>query len=310
MKSEATLAVDKQLHEIKPHGTALFSFATYRMINPSDTLFVTSHWHREVEILCFQKGCAQVLLSGREYPVKAGDILFVNQGELHQISSTDPGLLYHACDFPLDFLCFAGYDYAQSNYLDPLSDKELFFPTLLSHDSPAAVPVYEELLDIIETFDRKLPGYELRVKASLLKVISCLIQNRLLLTTEEMGKKANAGKDRQLKEIVSYIQEHYDEKLYLEDIADAFHMSGKYFSRYFKQNFGRNFVEYLNNFRIEKACTRLASTDMTILEISLLVGFDNLSYFIRKFKEITGFTPSSYRDFVTSNTLRGTVTCE
>ena len=136
MKSEGTLAVDKQLHEIKPHGTALFSFATYRMINPSDTLFVTSHWHREVEILCFQKGCAQVLLSGREYPVKAGDILFVNQGELHQISSTDPGLLYHACDFPLDFLCFAGYDYAQSNYLDPLSDKELFFPTLLSHDSP------------------------------------------------------------------------------------------------------------------------------------------------------------------------------
>lgn len=298
MKQTGGLTVDKQLHEIRPHGTVLFSFATYRMINPSKTLFVPSHWHREVEVLCFQKGQAQVLINGREYPVQAGDVVFVNQGELHQISSEDPDLLYHACDFPLDFLCFSGYDYAQSNYLSPLADKELFFSAYLPSDSPAAPAIYSELLDVIETFDQKPPGYELSVKASLLKIVSWMVRFRLLLTSDEMGKKINAAKERQLKDIAAYIQAHYEEKLYLEDIANSFHMSGKYFSRYFKQNFGSNFVEYLNNFRIEKACTKLASTDMPILEISFAAGFENFSYFIRKFKEITGFTPSAYREYV------------
>lgn len=299
MKSE-NLIINEQLYELRAHGTPLFSFATYRMVNALETLFVTSHWHRELEILCLQKGRASVLLNGHEYQTEAGDILFINPGELHQISSSDSDLLYHACDFPLSFLNFADADYAQTHFLDPLADKEMFFPSFISHTSANAAPIYHELLHIIQVHESKLPGYQLHVKGSLLKIISYLIQHQMLLTPEALNKKVNASKVRQLKEIVSYIQAHYTDKLRLEEISDAFHMSGKYFSRYFKQNFGVNFVDYLNNFRIEKACTLLTSTDISIMEISFATGFHNFSYFIRKFKAITGLTPSEYRAAVTA----------
>lgn len=298
---EKDVIIDRQLYERRMHGTPLFSFATYRMVNASETLFVTSHWHREIEILCFQQGCAQVLLNGREYQAQAGDVIFINQGELHQITSSDPTLLYHACDFPIGFLSFADPDYGQSHYIDPLADKELFFCSFISHTQTQLRPVYDELLTAIHAHEAESPGYQLRIKGCLLKVISCLIESDLLLSAETRGEKVNAAKIKQLKEIVTYIQGHYAQKLYLKDIAAVFHMSDKYFSNYFKQNFGVPFIEYLINFRIEKACSLLTTTDIAIMEISFATGFLNFSYFIRKFREVTGYSPSEYRSLISES---------
>lgn len=296
MKNTENTFIKSNLHENKMHGSPSFTFATYHMINANKILYVTSHWHRELEILCFQKGLAEVVVNGIEYCVTTGDIIFVNSGELHQIYSEDPELIYHACVFPLEFLNFAGHDYAQSQYLDPLSNQELLFPAFLAHSWEHVPPVFAEMSDIIDTYARQMPGYQLRIKSSLLKIISDLLQYHLLLTPDAAKSQNKTVKMRQLKNIINYIQNHYSERLTLEGLSDIFHMSEKYFSRYFKQNLGINFIEYLNRYRVEQACNMLSSADMPIMEISFSVGFHNFSYFIRKFKNITGYTPTEYRE--------------
>lgn len=291
--------IDNHLHENVSHGSSLFSFACYPGYRDSESLLVTYHWHKEVEILCFEKGTATVLLSGKEYNAKAGDIIFVNQGELHQISSDAPELFYYAFDFLLDSLCFQGLDYAQNQYLTPLAEKELFFPHIVSSTAPDSETIFNELMDVVKVYKAQAVGYQMRIKSSLLKIISILIENQQLSTASEAGIRIYSERERQLKEILTYIQNHYAQKMYLEDIADAFHMSSKYFSRYFKKHFGYSFVEYVNHVRIEKACLLLATTAKSIMEISMDTGFENLSYFIRKFKELTGYTPSDYRTLYT-----------
>lgn len=295
IKTTASLPTDPALHERRSHGSPLFSFETYRNINLTGTLFIGSHWHHEIEILCFQKGEARVHVSGNTLAVQSGDVVFVNSEELHQITSQDPDILYHACLFPLEFLYFARPDYTQSHYLFPLAEKELLLPLYMEHGDDFTDAIYEELLDIIATYDQKEAAYQLRIKASLIKVLSLVFASGRYLRSTDSNLIFDSKNQQQLKEILSYIESHYESRMYLDEIADYFHMSPKYFSQYFKKHFGRGFVEYLNHYRIDKACELLVTTNMHIMDISFATGFDNFSYFIRKFKSITGYTPAAYR---------------
>ena len=68
-------------------------------------------------------------------------------------------------------------------------------------------------------------------------------------------------------------------------------MNEQYFCRYFKKNIGKTITEYINVIRVEKAATALAETEDKIIDIA----FDNIGYFIRRFKKEKGMTPSEYR---------------
>ncbi|HOO29305.1 MAG TPA: AraC family ligand binding domain-containing protein, partial [Lachnospiraceae bacterium] len=154
-------SADDSFHEVKSRETALFSFETYRNINLTGTLFITSHWYHEIKILCFQKGEADVYISGQTLHVHPGDVVFINQEELHQITSDDPDILYHACLFPLEFLYFSRPDYTQNHYLTPLSNKELLLPHYMERGDSFTDAIYTELIDIIATFDHKEAAYQL-----------------------------------------------------------------------------------------------------------------------------------------------------
>ena len=72
-------------------------------------------------------------------------------------------------------------------------------------------------------------------------------------------------------------------------------MNEQYFCRYFKKNIGKTITEYINMIRVEKAATALAETEDKIIDIASACGFDNIGYFIRRFKKEKGMTPSEYR---------------
>ena len=98
------------------------------------------------------------------------------------------------------------------------------------------------------------------------------------------------------REIISYIGERYTTDLTLADISAHFHMSYKYFSRYFKNNFGTTLSDYVIKLRLERAELLLTSSDLAITEICIQTGFNNISFFIRSFKKAYGFTPLQYRN--------------
>ena len=99
-----------------------------------------------------------------------------------------------------------------------------------------------------------------------------------------------------LREIITYVTEHYTEKLSLEDVANQVGFSREYFCRFFKQHMGITFLRYLNEVRISHAGRLLTSTDMSISEVMTESGFTNQTIFNRLFKEIYGMTPRQARN--------------
>ena len=98
-----------------------------------------------------------------------------------------------------------------------------------------------------------------------------------------------------IKEVRSYIEANYREDIALQDIAGVFGYSDVYFCKLFKQNFGMNFIAYLNEYRMEIAKKLLSDPQINIKDISIKAGYRDANYFTRLFKRKTGKTPSEYR---------------
>ncbi|WP_342555413.1 response regulator transcription factor [Paenibacillus sp. FSL R7-0652] len=101
--------------------------------------------------------------------------------------------------------------------------------------------------------------------------------------------------DPNMKMLLDYMHEHYDQPLGLSEVAKHFHFNPSYLSSYFSSHKKEGFNEYLNKIRIEKAEELLRSDDVTISEISSMVGYSDHSYFCKVFKKFTGLSPSRYR---------------
>lgn len=99
-----------------------------------------------------------------------------------------------------------------------------------------------------------------------------------------------------IENALEYIEDHVEENINLDSIANRCNLSSCYFSKLFKKEVGVNFKTYINNKKIDKAKEMLKNTDIPILNIALDLGFDDCGYFIRVFKKSEGVTPKKYRE--------------
>lgn len=272
--------------EAVSHGTKEFPFAYYRMEHVRPTLLVPLHWHEEIEVLYIERGKLSLTIGDSSYEGQAGDVFWVNPGEIHGMSSDDNSLRYHAFVFPLRFASFqvrAGKEL----YL-PLSEGRL----LLSRRIPErikkeAVRIVRRLLLL---YTDKTPGFAFGMQI-------CCAQLLYTLYTDGCYEKLPPADSvlAMKREILKYLQDNFTEKLSLRELADTFHLSEKYFSRYFKKNFRMTLTDYVNSLRLENAARLLADTDLSVTEAAMQSGFNNVSYFIRCFEKSYGCSPLRYR---------------
>ena len=100
---------------------------------------------------------------------------------------------------------------------------------------------------------------------------------------------------RRIDRILAHLDAHHPDEICQGEIAALAGMSPAAFSRFFRANTGTTFVAHLNGLRISSACNLLLDTDLSILEVSSRVGFNNLSNFNRRFLASVGMTPREYR---------------
>jgi two-component system response regulator YesN len=93
-----------------------------------------------------------------------------------------------------------------------------------------------------------------------------------------------------------YIDSHYNEELSLEDVSIEVNLSPQYFSRFFKQETGENFIDYLTQIRINKAIDLLKDKNHSVKEVCYMIGYNDPNYFSRIFKKITGHSPSDQKN--------------
>ena len=103
-------------------------------------------------------------------------------------------------------------------------------------------------------------------------------------------------KQESLQKAIHYIEEHYDEQITISDVAKYINFSSTHFSRLFKKETGRNFVDYVAFTRIIKTLPYLRKYDYTIEKISSICGFNTPNYFSITFKKYVGISPTDYRN--------------
>lgn len=290
------------LKENTTHGTVSFPVALYEWEGEGEW-HVVPHWHEEMELIYFREGSFQVWLNTKEYKVEAPAIMCVHPQELHSL------ILGRDCResavvFPMDILSFEYYDAIQAKLIGPLLDGRLRMPVLFSKEDV----LFQNIRCLYETIEEKIRQINassvkqeteknaayLQVKVKLLELLAYIYQNEGFMQLET-GMQQDEHAIENLKKVISYIGKYYDSVIRLDELAALVNMNPQYFCRYFKKNIGKTITEYINVIRIEKAATALVETEDKIIDIATACGFDNVGYFIRRFRKEKGMTPSEYR---------------
>lgn len=250
-----------------------------------------NHYHDHYEIYYLLDGERNYFIKDKIYSVKKGDLVLIDSNDIHK--TIDGGLPHHErllIDFKEEFLYLISRE--EIDYL--LSPFKIGKPIIRlgASDQAIAKNIINKMLQ--EQLIKK-SGYMISLKAHLLELL--IFTNRLIEEKDIIiaYTDTNTGKNERISKIVRYINSHYSDPLSLSTIADTFYISPYYLSRLFKQVTGFNLVEYLNLVRIREAEKLLQNSDMKIIEVSQMVGFQNVTHFGRVFKKITSLTPSAYR---------------
>ena len=102
-------------------------------------------------------------------------------------------------------------------------------------------------------------------------------------------------KRQQIKRVLSKIKNDYSQPLTLSELAETARLNPQYLCRAFRQVTGKTPIDYLNYYRIECAAEKLCYTNLSVTEIALSCGFNDLSYFNRLFKRHKNASPSAFR---------------
>ncbi len=269
-----------------------FPFYIYKL-NGSPGTLITPHWHEELEILCCPSdGVAE--LDGVPTAFKVGDIIFANKEVIHFIKSHSNGT-YYAIVFDYSFLDFAQSDYCQNNIINNLKTNELQFPDKLDKNDKIYYQINNLITEIIELYFSNTFGRELKIKCNLYHMIFLFYNSSKLINGNKAEKLSNQLSLLYIKDAISYMELNYSSNITLDDLSKYAKVSRFHLIRIFKQFSGMTPIEYLVNLRIEQSITLLDS-NYTITQASYNVGFNNISYFIKKFKGKYGITPREFKN--------------
>lgn len=274
------------------HSDPAFPYLTYLCSIPLDFSCVPLHWHDEMEFIYIKKGNGLITVDFIQYPVSAGTIVSILPGQLHSIDE-DAGaaMEYENIIFHPNILLAKSVDSSNTDFLQPLFAGEIAIPTIFN----AQTPLYKEIASCIDANDeirKTFPkGYQLFLKSQLFMLFFILVEHYSNSTAERKDTKSL----EKMKLILKYIENNYMNRITIAEVAGEVGLSQSHFMKYFKNTMGTSFIDYLNEYRLTMASRLLLSSDSTILNIAVEVGFDNLSYFNRTFKRRFGQTPSAYR---------------
>lgn len=280
-------------HETKTHTASNFPYTTYLCSIPLDFTQVPHHWHEEMELIVISKGKGYVSVDFHTLTVNAGDLVLIRPGQLHSIEQrNDCKMEYENIIFNPYMLVSGKEDLCAQEFILPLIKGIIPSETFLT----PALPYYTDLISCIRHIDSlcesRPKGYQLAVKGLLFQFMFTLVSNQ---KNKDSVPDIKAKSLEKLKTVLKYVEEHYTEPISIEEISSLTYYSKSHFMKFFKAYMNVGFTTYLNDYRLTMAARMLAATSQTVLEIAVLTGFDNLSYFNRLFKRKYGNTPIQYR---------------
>ncbi len=294
MKSgSGTVRTDPHGKELKEHGTPLFPVACYD--NSSENGGIPWHWHEECEVSVMVSGKASVFADGKQYEYREGEGFFINSGVLHSIRSLGGTEFHYRTVVFHPRLVSGGVESViWFRYIEPLISDKGCRCVHFDISDPRSGAAVRHINSAWEECMAEREGYEFRVREPLSKLVYMLSGNR--------PKRLELVPDRELRDeerikvMLRYIHEHYSEELLISDIAKCASVSKSECLRCFHRIIGVTPLRYLIRYRIEKAAELLSESELKIMDIGAMCGFQDMSYFARTFRKLKGCTPAEYRE--------------
>lgn len=274
-----------------PHLEENFPFRT--LLNDGDIL-TTPHWHKEIEIIYVKHGVIRMGIGEETFEVTEGEFILIVGGRVHYVLAS-PGSIRQVYQFDEKFFT----DINQEKYeLDSLRSLCWDYPAHSREWKTEVAESVKKLLDSIYKEDQQRShAYVFALKGYLYLMVLELYRNRedhQSSPKQEYHIESNQTLER-LDALFCYIEDHYMETIRLEDAAAHIGFSSYYFTKFFKKNIGKTFIQFLNEYRIERAKWILLNEDMSAEELAEHVGIGSTKTFYRLFKEIVKMTPRTYK---------------
>ena len=238
------------------------------------------HTHNHVELFYIIGGKGQFLINDELYPVNTNHLVIINPNVIHTEVSLNAQ--------PLEYIVL-GVDGIELSIKDSSNGQ---FCILDHYES---LDIASCLRNILREMELKQPGYEDICQAYMEILIIRLMRNTSLSVPAESVSIAG---NRQCTAIRRYIDLHFKEPLTLDFLAAEAHINKYYLSHAFKREYGISPINYMNYRRIEESKYLLAETDLSLSQISQLLGFSSLSYFSQVFRKTQKIPPLEYRQSV------------
>ena len=279
--------------ELKQHGNEQFPFlVSYQKLSEYESGSFMWHWHPEIEITYVQKGTMCYKVNHMVYHLKEGDIVFNNSGALHS------GTMENQKDcayIPVTFDSRLIYGFFQSTvnskYVDPVIQDSMLPAICIDQSEPWHKPFREYLLRIIDLDEKKPDFYELDITICLQSMWRLLLEH---ITYEPQASRENSLEYDRIKKILSYIEENYQNKITLNDIAGHIHLCESECTRLFKRHMNTTLFAFLQDYRIERSLEFLRA-DQPVSAVADKAGFSDPNYYSKVFAKIKGCSPREYR---------------
>lgn len=288
---------NSNLEEQRIHGREGFPFVVYpENYENYQNGTIGIHWHEEFEFNLILSGEIEAQVDGRIYHLQAGDGIFINSNALHMSCSVSPdqAVKQYSILFLPEFLAATNTSIYIKDVAPTICRRELSaYP--LYHTNPADAAILS-LLDELSLLDQYKDGRnDLSIHITICTVWKILQSIFDQAFDKKSGLSSHTIQQERTKRMLSFIQEHYNEKLVVDDIAAAADISRSECFRCFRTQVRNKPIEYLNEYRLTLAAKMLVSTSKSISEIAQECGFDHQSYFGKQFKARYHMTPASYR---------------
>lgn len=274
-------------NEKQIHGTNDFPIAFYHVDSSHPRYEMPFHWHKEYEIIRIRKGILYLTLNEEKISAQSGESILIPSGSIH--GAIPENCIYECLVFNPDLL----YIHADScrQYIKKIKHQDILVHSLIT---PTMTTLHSTIERLFLTIKTKPEGYELLIAGTLLELFGLIFCEKFY-SNKTSGTHSPFYHLEQLKSVFEYIENHYSSDITLNQLSQICGMSPKYFCRYFQTIVHKTPMDYLNYYRIERACSLLCTTDASITSIAYDCGFNDNSYFIKVFKRYKHTTPKQYQ---------------
>lgn len=242
-----------------------------------------THLHKAIEIIFVTSGSVACRIQDTEITLNSNDTVLINPLFAHRIRPLTPAsITYMQIDI-------SKYDLRETY---PVS---LCFNEFVSHqftESHFLIQEHTELFRVLQNLKEEAigqqKGFQLYIKGYIFEIAAYI--HRHFLSPKTISEKYLPD----ISAMVTYIEENYHSKIYLEDIAKAAGLEKYSICKTFKKATGQTLVDYINFVRLQKARALLTAGDSNIAQVAFSCGFSSVQYFNRVFKNYYACTPSVY----------------